>query len=97
MVGSKQWIGQGDTNGYFAGANVQYIGPPYFLTSGVVTTMSVAGSGTSVGNLKSGLTFMKGVFTLVREYWPPSLSTPYSGQIFPTGGNSGGPGQVFPF
>ena len=45
----------------------------------------------------TGLTFMKNVFVLPRDYWDKALSTPYSGQLFPTGGNSGGPGQVFPF
>lgn len=44
-----------------------------------------------------GLTFMKNVLVLTRDFWAPSQGTPYSGQIFPTGGNSGGPGQVFPF
>jgi hypothetical protein len=45
----------------------------------------------------TGLTWMKNVFVLVRDYWDTGLSTPYSGQIFPTGGNSGGPGQIFPY
>lgn len=45
----------------------------------------------------TGLAFMKNVFVLPRDYWDKALSTPYSGQLFPTGGNSGGPGQVFPF
>ena len=45
----------------------------------------------------TGLTFMKNVFVLPRDHWDNALSTPYSGQLFPTGGNSGGPGQVFPF
>jgi hypothetical protein len=44
-----------------------------------------------------GLTFMKNVFVLSRDFWDTALSTPYSGQLFPTGGNSGGPGQVYPF
>jgi hypothetical protein len=44
-----------------------------------------------------GLTFMKNVFAMTRDYWDTSLSTPYKGQLFPTGGNSGGPGQVFPY
>lgn len=44
-----------------------------------------------------GMTFCKNIFVLQRDFWDTSLSTPYSGQLFPTGGNSGGPGQVYPF
>jgi hypothetical protein len=45
----------------------------------------------------TGMTFMKNVFVLTRDFWDSGLSTPYSGQIFPTGGNSGGPGSVYPY
>ncbi len=44
-----------------------------------------------------GLTWMKNVFMMTRDFWDSSLGTPYSGQLYPTGGNSGGPGQVYPF
>ena len=44
-----------------------------------------------------GITWMKNVFVLTRDYWNLSLGTPYSGQLFPHGGNAPGPGQVFPY
>jgi hypothetical protein len=45
----------------------------------------------------SGITWAKTVFILTRDVWAIQQTTPYSGQLFPTGGNSGGPGEVYPF
>jgi hypothetical protein len=44
-----------------------------------------------------GLTWMKNVWVITRDFWDKSLSTPYSGQLYPTGGNNPGPGQVYPY
>jgi hypothetical protein len=44
-----------------------------------------------------GMTWMKNVVTMTRDFWDKSLGTPYSGQLFPHGGNSPSPGQVFPY
>lgn len=79
------WLGQGDSGGdYMAASNLQYFGPA-----------RVAGHVFDGGYV--GLTWMKNVFCLSRDYWQSVLSTPYSGQLWPTGGKTGGPGQVFPF
>lgn len=44
-----------------------------------------------------GIKYLKNVFMFVTGYFDSSLSTPFGGQIFPTGGNSGGPsGQIYP-
>ncbi|HZQ25256.1 MAG TPA: hypothetical protein VFA89_20885 [Terriglobales bacterium] len=41
--------------------------------------------------------FARSVYTMVRDYWDSALSTPYSGQIFPTGAAKGTQaGQIFP-
>jgi len=45
----------------------------------------------------TGVNFMKNVFVLPRDHWDTALSTPYSGQLFPTGAGQGTPGQVYPF
>lgn len=82
---SPQFIGQSDANGeWFSTSNTYYFGTCFH-----VYRLLIAGF--------VGATFMKNVFILTRDYWTISLSSPYVGQIFPTGGNSGGPGQVYPF
>jgi hypothetical protein len=44
-----------------------------------------------------GVKWLKNMYAFVVGYFDSSLSTPYGGQIFPTGGNSGGStGQIFP-
>lgn len=32
-----------------------------------------------------GFAFMQNVFVMIRDFWDASMSTPYTGQIFPTG------------
>lgn len=48
-----------------------------------------------VSSAFNGLTWMRVVYTLVKEYWD-SIS-PYRGQLFPSGNNTKGPGQAFPY
>jgi hypothetical protein len=44
-----------------------------------------------------GIKFLKNIFAYVTAYFDSSLSTPFGGQIFPTGGNKGGTGgQIYP-
>jgi hypothetical protein len=45
----------------------------------------------------TGPTFLKAIYVFVRDFWDKSLSTPYSGQIFPTGQSQGTTGQIYPF
>jgi hypothetical protein len=45
----------------------------------------------------TGLTWLKNIFSFATPYWATALSTPFSGQIFPTGGNSNGTGQTYPY
>lgn len=61
-----------------------------------VLGLSVGFGFTLKGGFK-GLTWMKNVVVMSRDYWDISLGTPYSGQLFPHGGNSPSPGQVFPY
>ena len=44
-----------------------------------------------------GMKWLKNVFCLLRDYWDATLSTPYSGQLFPPGSGTGGPGQIYPY
>jgi hypothetical protein len=45
-----------------------------------------------------GLTWLSNIVCLMRDYWAPQLTTPYSGQLFPSP-NSGGTqtGQIYPY
>jgi hypothetical protein len=43
------------------------------------------------------MTWMKTVWAICVGFWQPSQSTPYSGQVYPTGGNGGGVGQTYPY
>lgn len=84
---SNKWIAEDDAGGEYifgAGAADQFFS-------------SMAATGATFNGGYVGLSFMKNVFCLSRDFWHNSLSTPYSGQLWPTGGKTGGPGQVFPF
>jgi hypothetical protein len=47
--------------------------------------------------LYTGIPWLKNVYMMSRDYWDTSLSTPYSGQLFPVGPGEGGPGQIYPY
>jgi hypothetical protein len=91
MAVTYQWLGQGDTSGDWMDSNSYYTGSP-----------TSANSGAMVGHIfdggYKGLSWMLNVFLLPRDFWQKSLSTPYSGQTFPTpatGGNASG--QTYPY
>jgi hypothetical protein len=44
----------------------------------------------------SSLSWCKNILTIMFPFFDKSLSTPYSGQLFPTGVSVGNAGQVFP-
>lgn len=75
-------FGQFDTGG----AHYPLPGPIMYFNGGAVFAEGYNGIG-----------WLKNVFFMSRDFWDDEMTTPYSGQLFPTGGNSGGPGQVYPF
>ena len=44
-----------------------------------------------------GLVWCKSIFSMLFGYFDKAMSTPYSGQVFPTGSAQVGNGQAFPF
>jgi len=91
--------GYGDGDG---GAAVMGV-VPAGISIAIVGTVVGAGYSVTLGgtlvaiNGYRGIPWLKNVFVMIRDYWDLSLSTPFAGQLFPTGGNSGGPGQVYPY
>jgi hypothetical protein len=92
MSTSYEWLGQGDTSGNWMDSSGVYVGQP-------TNTPPFPPSSTPylfAGHL--GLTWLKNIMVLTRDYWDPSLTTPYSGQLYPVP-NTGGTqtGQVYPY
>src|SRR6516164_8743541 len=56
---------------------------------------AAAGAGSAFTGLKT-LGWLKTIFTMYFPFFSKELSTPYSGQLFPTGVSVGSAGQVFP-
>jgi hypothetical protein len=94
------WLGQRDSSGPWFNANSSLIywqdqgasasTPPNYVPAGP--------GGPPIANTYLGLTWMKNVYILTRDYWDISLSSPYVGQLWPVP-NTGGAqsGQTFPF
>lgn len=83
------YLGQFDLNSQWMDSNGIYTG----LAPGVAQ-----GSGNIFNGGYQGLTWMKNVFILPKDFWQQTLSTPYSGQNYPTP-NTGGAtsGQTYPY
>jgi len=82
MPNSYVSYGQNDTGGAY-----YPVGSP----------ISGFGGGAVFAEGYTGIGWLKNVYVLTRDFWDSTYTTPYSGQLFPTGGNTGGPGQIFPF
>jgi hypothetical protein len=97
---SRPWIGQNDQLGDWVDSNGVYVSqvgqppPPYPPTPGGAVPPLFGGG----GYYFYGMTWLKNVLCLTRDFWDSTLTTPYSGQIFPVP-NSGGTqnGQIYPF
>jgi hypothetical protein len=71
-------------------------GSLYMAASGAAAAGSSGPSDIFDGGY-AGIKFLKNIFAYVTAYFDSSLSTPYGGQIFPTGGKGGTTGgQIFP-
>lgn len=102
------FIGGSDTSGQWYSSSINFVGPATKFTflpglfnfwvgaNGIFDGSKLQSAPVLTGGYK-GLTFMKNVFVLTRDYWDTSLSNPYVGQVFPHAGNAGSPGQVFPY
>jgi hypothetical protein len=96
-LGGPQWLGQSDALGDWMDSNGVYSSyvnftpnPPFPPTPGGVQPPLFAGW--------YGLTWLKNIAVLTRDYWDESLTTPYSGQLYPvpnTGGTQNG--QIYPY
>ncbi|MFZ0232418.1 MAG: hypothetical protein WA306_09390 [Candidatus Acidiferrales bacterium] len=93
---SRPWIGQNDALGNWMDSNGVYIGqptsipppfPPY--PEGVIPPLFASWF---------GMTWLKNVAVLTRDFWDSTQTTPYSGQLYPVP-NTGGTqtGQVYPY
>jgi len=103
------YLGSSDGNGQWFASTVQFRGPATKSCKGLGQGDGLGGwidsNGIYVSQIallvgavpQSTITWMKAIFMFTREFWSPSLSTPYSGQLYPTGGGVGGPGQVYPY
>jgi hypothetical protein len=104
FVGTMQvpfyWVGQLDTAGDWMDANGIYTGqtvniPPFPPSP---TPPVEGGIVPPLFGTFYGLTWLKNIAVLGRDYWDGSLTTPYSGQLYPVP-NSGGTttGQIYPY
>jgi|HubBroStandDraft_1064217.scaffolds.fasta_scaffold28152_3 hypothetical protein len=96
----RLWIGQNDALADWMDSNGIYLGSPdqpslpYPPTPGGAVPPLFGGG----GYYFYGLTWLKNIMVLTRDYWDPTLTTPYSGQLYPVP-NTGGTqtGQIYPF
>jgi hypothetical protein len=99
MSTSYEWIGQGDGSGNWMDSSGVYVGQPSspapFPPTPGGSVPPLFGGG---GYYFYGLTWLKNVVLLTRDYWDESLTNPASGQLFPVP-NSGGTqtGQIYPY
>ena len=89
------WIGKNDDSGDWMDLVGLYFGYMTQLAGG--GAWGAVGPGFAFRDGFVGISFMKNVLVMTREYWDVGLSNPYTGQLYPPGGSVGGPGQVFPF
>jgi hypothetical protein len=96
------WLGQLDTAGAWIPASLVYWQDTGLPTNPLFPPAPVPPSESGIvpplfGGF-FGLTWLKNVAVLTRDYWDESLTTPYSGQLFPVP-NSGGTttGQIYPY
>lgn len=93
---SPGWLGLNDNLGdwmdgsgvYFSQPNWLVGGPSNYYLAGIVDN-----------TFRDGYHGIKNtnIIAMIRIFWDTSLSTPFKGQLFPVGGNSGSPKQVYPF
>jgi hypothetical protein len=93
---SRPWIGQNDQFGDWMDSNGVYFGqpgnyvPPFVPTPpGVIPPLFASWY---------GMTWLKSVAVLTRDFWDYTQTSPYSGQLFPVP-NTGGTqtGQIYPY
>ncbi len=89
------WIGKNDDTGDWMDGTGIYFG--YMLQLAGGGAWGAVGPGFAFRDGFVGISFMKNVLVMTREFWDTALSNPYTGQLYPPGGCVGGPGQVFPF
>jgi hypothetical protein len=95
MSTSYEWLGQGDSSGNWMDSNGVYVSQPSNIPTGNIV---VGGTVPPLFAGYVGLSWLKNIMVLTRDYWDPSLTTPYSGQLYPVP-NTGGTqtGQIYPY
>ncbi len=102
MATTFEGLGQGDTNGAWLDANGVYASAinytPIFPFAPASPPPSVSGIVPPLFAAFLGLAWLKNIVCLTRDTWDESLTTPYSGQLFPVP-NTGGTqtGQIYPY